>query len=237
MSKNLLIRLLSEALGTFFLTCSVGLALFENNQLGPFLVASSLFAAMGATAFISGAQFNPAVTTGVIVLKAIMGHLNKATLKELLLYYLVQMVGAFLGALNAYAISGNTYHFAIGNGYNEGQAFFGELTWTTILVTAALFVGQTNDSKLVAGLCVISTILSGALCIGPISGGAFNPAVAFGVSLLDVMRTGADFKHWWIYLLAPLMAGGIGGCLVHVFSLELGHKQKGTLEEPLQEGN
>ena len=65
--------------------------------------------------------------------------------------------------------------------------------YTTMLVCTGLTIGHTKDTNLVAGGGVIASIVVGAYAIGPISGAALNPAVALGVSLVDVFRTGADF--------------------------------------------
>ncbi len=47
------------------------------------------------------------------------------------------------------------------------------------------------------------TVLVGALAVGGISGGAFNPAVAIGGALMNIFAWG----NIWIYLVAELAAG------------------------------
>jgi aquaporin Z len=51
-------------------------------------------------------------------------------------------------------------------------------------------------------------VLAGALAVGGISGGAFNPAVAFGLCLMGLVSWGS----LWIYLVANF-AGGIVAAL------------------------
>jgi aquaporin Z len=50
------------------------------------------------------------------------------------------------------------------------------------------------------GLAIGFTVTAGAFAVGGISGGAFNPAVALGVSILG--RSG--WNEFWIYACASL---------------------------------
>jgi aquaporin Z len=50
-------------------------------------------------------------------------------------------------------------------------------------------------------------VLVGAFSVGNISGGAFNPAVASGISVLGL----SSWQNIWIYLLAEFGGGGCGG--------------------------
>ena len=43
----------------------------------------------------------------------------------------------------------------------------------------------------------------GAFAVGGVSGGAFNPAVAVGASLMNIF----DWANFWVYLVADLAAG------------------------------
>ncbi|HEY2654511.1 MAG TPA: aquaporin [Solirubrobacteraceae bacterium] len=53
------------------------------------------------------------------------------------------------------------------------------------------------------GLAIGFTLVTGAFTVGPISGGAFNPAVAVGASLMGLF----DWSHIWIYIVANLLGG------------------------------
>ncbi len=48
-------------------------------------------------------------------------------------------------------------------------------------------------------------MLAGAFAVGSISGGAFNPAVAVGISLMGL----ATWPSIWIYLLAEFVDGAV----------------------------
>ena len=51
--------------------------------------------------------------------------------------------------------------------------------------------------------------MAGAFCVGPLSGGVFNPAVSIGPSLVDIITGNGISQHFaWYYLTAP-MAGSV----------------------------
>ena len=55
------------------------------------------------------------------------------------------------------------------------------------------------------GLAIGFTVLTGAYAVGPVSGGAFNPAVAVGISIMGL-------SHWaniWIFLVANFAAAAV----------------------------
>jgi aquaporin Z len=53
------------------------------------------------------------------------------------------------------------------------------------------------------GLAIGFTVATGAFAVGSISGGAFNPAVAVGASVMGIFA----WSHIWIYLIANLLGG------------------------------
>ena len=74
------------------------------------------------------------------------------------------------------------------------------------------------------GLAIGFTVLAGAYAVGGISGGAFNPAVAVGISIMGL----AAWEQIWIYLVANI-AGGIMAASVFRFT-------NGAEEESASEG-
>jgi aquaporin Z len=54
------------------------------------------------------------------------------------------------------------------------------------------------------GLAIGFTVMVGAFSVGNISGGAFNPAVAVGISIMGL----SSWTNIWIYLVADF-AGGV----------------------------
>jgi len=51
--------------------------------------------------------------------------------------------------------------------------------------------------------------MTGAFAVGNISGGAFNPAVAFGISVMGI----AAWPSIWVYWLAEFAAGAVAAFL------------------------
>ena len=87
---------------------------------------------------------------------------------------------------------------------NVPAAFVAEFLFTFALVyvvlNAATAEGTSGNSFY--GLAIGMTVMTGAFAVGDISGGAFNPAVALGISLLGI----SDWANIWIYLVANFAA-------------------------------
>ena len=57
------------------------------------------------------------------------------------------------------------------------------------------------------GLAIGFTVLTGAFAVGSISGGAFNPAVAIGASVMGLIH----LPSVWIHILGDLAGGLVAG--------------------------
>jgi aquaporin Z len=94
------------------------------------------------------------------------------------------------------------------------KAFVAELIGTFALAYVVLNVatskGTTGNSFY--GLAIGFTVFAMALTFGSISGGAFNPAVAIGATIIK----GFALKNIWIYLVA-CFGGGFLAALVFNF--------------------
>merc|ERR1719162_442668 len=60
-------KLVSEFIGTYMLVLTVGLNVLSGSAAGAFSIASSLMCMVFALGTCSGAHFNPAVTTAIIL--------------------------------------------------------------------------------------------------------------------------------------------------------------------------
>lgn len=101
-------------------------------------------------------------------------------------------------------------------GSNAGQAFFAEAIYTFLLVHVVLNTATTksNANNSFYGLAIGFTVTAGAVAVGDVSGGVFNPAVGFGPIVVDSWNGGAEnFQHIWIYFLAPWL-GAIAAAMV-----------------------
>ena len=59
------------------------------------------------------------------------------------------------------------------------------------------------------GLAIGFTVVVAAFAGGPISGGAFNPAVGVGPILVDSLLGGGSLANLWLYIVAPLLGGAL----------------------------
>src|SRR5262249_23629479 len=80
-----------------------------------------------------------------------------------------------------------------------GPALLAEFLFTFALVYVVLNVAtaRANAGNSYFGLAIGMTVLVGAFAVGGISGGAFNPAVAVGITLMGV----SPWSNLWLYLL------------------------------------
>jgi aquaporin Z len=76
-----------------------------------------------------------------------------------------------------------------------------------ILNVAATRATQGNSFY---GLAIGITIVAAAFTGGPISGGAFNPAVGFGATLSGALFGGGGWSDLWLYVVGPALGAAIG---------------------------
>ena len=72
-----------------------------------------------------------------------------------------------------------------------------------VVLNAATAKGTSGNSFY--GLAIGMTVMIGAFAVGGISGGAFNPAVAVGISVMGL----AAWANIWVYLVANLAGGAV----------------------------
>ena len=78
-------------------------------------------------------------------------------------------------------------------------------TFALVFVVLNAATSKGTEGNSFYGLAIGMTVMTGAYAVGSISGGAFNPAVAFGITMMGL----ATWSNIWIYLLAELAAGAI----------------------------
>jgi len=83
--------------------------------------------------------------------------------------------------------------------------FLAEFLFTFALVYVVLNVATAaaTDGNSYFGLAIGFTVLAGAFAVGKFSGAAFNPAVAFGATIVGAL----PWSGLWLYLVAELLAG------------------------------
>jgi aquaporin Z len=101
----------------------------------------------------------------------------------------------------------------------RGQGFCLEVLYTTALCLVVLHSAtapQTTGNSFY-GLAIGFTVGAGAFAGGPISGGAFNPAVGIGPILVSAVLGGdGSLANLWLYLLGPFVGGALAAAVYRV---------------------
>lgn len=203
-------KLIVEAIGTFFLVLTIGLVVLDPGAgaLAPLAIGSVLMVMVYAGGHISGAHYNPAVTLAVFLRR-------RASAAELGGYWVAQVVGAVFAALATGYLKPDTVVVAADP--EIGQAFVAEFLFTFALVYVILNVatarGTTGNSYF--GLAIGFTVVAGAYSVGAISGGAFNPAVAIGITVLGL--TAPAFL--WVFFGANFLAGAAAALMFNALDM------------------
>lgn len=196
---------------------SLGIALRNGS---PYAAGASLWAAIIGTGFISGAQFNPAITTASLLVAAYKKNVTKEEIFEQFVYFFCHFTGATAGGLFAWAVKGDT--FIIVPTAEAGHAYLAEAVATTSLILVALIGGELRDSFFIGTLAVAITLYAGVFTMGPISGGCLNPAIGLALGWTDAMNYGYfRTHHLYIYIVGPLTASVLAAGLYIVIHPEL----------------
>ncbi|MEM0962278.1 MAG: aquaporin [Bacteroidota bacterium] len=207
-------KLLTELIGTFFLVLTIGLTVLIGSALAPLAIAGILMTMIYAGGHVSGAHYNPAVTLAVWLR-------GKMPASEIAPYMAAQIVGAILAAFAAYAVTGDVLQVTPAEETGLGAFFLLELLFTFALVFVILNVATSIETagNDYFGLAIGLVVLAGALAAGPISGGAFNPAVALGPILVDLfVGEGLTVSGLWVYLVATFAGGALAAFVFRVQS-------------------
>ena len=77
------------------------------------------------------------------------------------------------------------------------------------LEDAGWLLQHRDEMNLSAGDAIGFTITAAAFAGGSISGGAFNPAVGIGPTILHAVMGSGTWQHLWLYLVGPCVGGAI----------------------------
>jgi aquaporin Z len=212
-------KLAVEAIGTFFFVLTIGLVVLQPGvgALAPLAIGSALMVMVYAGGHVSGAHYNPAVTLAVMIR-------GMATPAELAGYWAAQIVAALLAAVAVGALVDAPTAALVPA---TGPALLAEFLFTFALAYVVLNVATTKGTtgNSYYGLAIGFTVMIGAYAVGGISGGAFNPAVAVGITTMGITAP----SYLWVLLLGNL-AGGAAAALVFN-ALDLG-SDKATTATP-----
>ncbi len=208
-------RWLAEFIGTYgFVTIGAGAGIVAGAELGDggllgVALANGIGLAVMITAFmaVSGSHFNPAIT-----LSALIGR--KIDFLNAVGYVVAQVLGAIAAALTLTAIFTHTQWEAGGlgapglaPGVSVGRGLLAEAVFTFFLAIVIWGTAIDDRAPRMGGLFIGFLVVAGVLAVGPITGGAFNPARYIGPAIVAGKLT-----NWWVYFVGP----GIGGALAGI---------------------
>lgn len=192
-----------EVIGTFFLVFTIGAAVRGGSPLAPLAIGAALAAMIYAGGHISGAHYNPAVTLAVLVR-------GRIAVRDAIRYWVAQLAGgAVAAAVVSVVTAGGSVPPMAPTGHAMVAAFTVELLFTFALTYVVLNVATSKDhpNNSFYGLAIGFTVLAGAVAVGAISGGAFNPAVVVSGALMGLF----GWTTLPVYLTAQLLAGAAAG--------------------------
>ena len=191
-------KYLAEFIGTFFLVLAVGMNVIgadPNNFLAPIAIGVTLMVMVFAGGHVSGAHYNPAVTIAVWLR-------GRCATADVPFYLVAQILAAVAAAKLALLFKGCPV--IVPGNPNVGHAlvaeFIGTFALAYVVLNVATAKGTANNS--IYGLAIGFTVVAMAFALGGISGGAFNPAVAVGITVMGL----AKMSNLWIYLVGNFAA-------------------------------
>jgi aquaporin Z len=215
----------AEAIGTAWLTfagCGSAVIAAGFPQVGIGLLGVSLAFGLSvvtmayAIGHISGCHLNPAVTIG-------LAAGGRFPAKDVIPYIIAQVIGAIVGAGILYLIASGTAGFDVAkgfasNGYGDHSpghySLFAGLLMEVVMTMMFLFIimGATHGSApvgfapLAIGLALALTNLAGI----PVTNASINPARSTGPA---VFVGGWALAQLWLFWVAPIVGGAVGGVL------------------------
>ena len=227
-------KLTAEFIGTFWLVLGgCGTAVLAGNQVGVLGVSLAfglaVLTGVYALGHISGGHFNPAVSVGLWVGGRFRG-------REVLPYVVVQTLGAMFSACVLYLVAqgypdfliepqapgtfaSNGYDALSPDGYSLPVAFLIEILLTAglLLIIMAATRRRAGAASEFAPLAIGLALTLIHLVSIPVTNTSVNPARSTGVALF----AGTDaLSQLWMFWLAPLLGGAIGGATYRVISTD-----------------
>ena len=191
-----------EFIGTFFLVS--GAILY-----GAAGAAAALVVMVYAGGHISGAHYNPAVTTAMYIR-------GKVTKGELAGYYIAQLLAGTVSAALLYYVFETPSGTISCDGFPSGvmktalAEVIGTFALAYVILNVATAKGTAGNSFY--GLAIGGTVLAMAWTFGSYSGGVFNPAVGLGLAIQGSLC----WSQVWMFFVSPLIGGVIAAYVFRI---------------------
>src|SRR5262245_58696695 len=201
-------RYLTEFTGTFFLVFTIGCSVLNGTPMAPIAIGAALMVMVYMGGHVSGAHYNPAITVAVWMR-------GKLPVSQVIPYWVSQILGSLVAAFVVHILTGRTFAPAPSPQTSALQALIAEFLYTFALALVVLNVAtaRATEGNSYYGLAIGFTVAAGAFAAGPVSGGAFNPAVGLGPIVIDSLMGGGGFGNLWLYQVGPLV-GAMAAAMV-----------------------
>jgi aquaporin Z len=195
-------RYLTEFIGTFFLVFVIGLS--AGIPLAALAIGGMLMVMVYMGGHISGAHYNPAVSLAVLLR-------GKLSALDFIPYVISQLAGALVAAYLVYIFKGKVTVPVPGGDVTAVTAILIEAIFTFGLALVVLNVAtaKSTEGNSYYGLAIGFTVTAAAITGGPLSGGAFNPAVGVGPILIDYFFQKGSLDHIGYYIIGPFLGGAV----------------------------
>jgi aquaporin Z len=194
-------KYLVEFIGTFFLVLTVGMTVIDPGGAGPLAplaIGSALMIMVYAGGHVSGGHYNPAVTIAVWLR-------GRCPQSDVFPYIGSQLAGGIAASMLALALKGDVV--VTPAEIKVFPALMAELVGTFALCYVVLntATAKATSGNSYYGLAIGFTVMVMAFAFGNISGGAFNPAVAVGITVMHLAKA----SNLWLYLVANCVGGAL----------------------------
>jgi len=193
-------KYLVEFIGMFLFVLTVGMVVIDPaiGSLAPLAVGSVLMVLVYAGGHVSGGHYNPAVTLAVWL----RGRCPAADVPA---YWVSQILGALAASWVVLYLKGNPV--VTPAEIKTVPSLVAELIGTFALCYVVLNVAtaKATAGNSYFGLAIGFTVVVMAFSFGGISGGAFNPAIATGITVMHIEK----IANFWIYLVANFAGGAM----------------------------
>lgn len=200
-------KYLVELIGAFFLVATIGFTVIPPGagNLAPLAIGSALMVMVFAGGHISGGHYNPAVTLAVFLR-------GKCPASDVLPYMIAQVAGAAAAAAAVIFIKESSPPTTLS--LVATKALLAEFLFTFALCYVVLNVATAKGTagNSFYGLAIGFTVMVGVFAVGGVSGGVFNPAVAVGITLMEI----SGFGNIWIFLLADFAAAVVAALVFRI---------------------
>lgn len=204
-------RYLTEFIGTFFLVLTACMTVLGGTPMAPLAIGAALMIMVYMGGHVSGGHYNPAVSLAVLL----RGKMNAS---DFVPYLAAQVLGSIVAAAIGFWIMGRSIAPAPAAGTPALAALMVEFLFTFALCLVVLntAMSKRTQGNSYYGLAIGFTIVVAAFAGGRVSGGAFNPAVGTGPTLVNALMGHGSLSHWWLYLVGPFLGGAVAAAVFGV---------------------